>query len=222
MTSPTTLTDAVRAAVLYQLNIVHTSFPGIIIDYDYTLQKATVQPALNKSYSDGVVSPMPILTNVPVIFPRSGGASLTFPVNTGDTVLVVCSERSLDNWLNSGGQVTPADPRKFDLSDGVAIPGLFPFSTSSPAPNNSDVVLQYEGSKIIIDSLGNVKIETSNTVAIGNATTELLSVVSQILGYLSSATAFTVPSTPFTGPFNFQATAAALQAQLNAIKGTIP
>jgi Phage protein Gp138 N-terminal domain len=222
MTSPTTLSDAVRAAVLYQLNIIHTSFPGIIVSYDFTTQKATIQPALNKKYTDGVVRSMPILNNVPVIFPRSGGAALTFPISPGDTVLVICSERSLDNWLNTGGQVTPVDPRKFDLSDGIAIPGLFPFSQSSPAPNNSDVVLQYQGSKIIIDSTGNVKIETSATVAIGNSAVEVLNILSQALGLLAGAATVVVPVTPFTGPLAISAALTALQAQLNTIKGTIP
>lgn len=222
MTSPTTLSDGVKAAILYHFNTIHTSFPAIIVSYDYATQKASVQPALNKIYTNGDVVSMPILSDVPVIFPRSGGASLTFPVNVDDTVLIVCSERSMDSWLNQGGQVTPNDPRKFDLSDAIAIIGLYPFFVSSPATNNTDTTLQYKNSKIIIDSSGNVKIETASTIAIGNATTELLNVVSQILGYLTSVTAINVPSTPYIGALDCAAAAAILQTQLNAIKGIIP
>ena len=218
MTSPTTLTDAVRAAVLYQLNIIHTSFPGIIISYDHTVQKAVIQPALNKNYTDGTTAPMPILTNVPIVFPRSGGAALTFPINPGDTVLVICSERSLDNWLNTGGQVTPDDPRKFDLSDAMAIPGLYPFSQVSPAPNNSDVVLQYQGSQIRINANGDVQIVTSNKVAIGNQVTEVLAVISSFLGDMISA--IYAPPAGTLDP----ATALALtglKSQIDALRGTI-
>ena len=224
MTSPATLPDAVRAAVLYQLNIIHTSFPGIIISYDFTTQKAAIQPALNKKYTDGVVKPMPILNNVPVIFPRSGGASLSFPVNPGDTVLVVCSERSLDNWLNTGGQVTPEDPRKFSLSDAMAIPGLYPFSEVSPAPNNTDVVLQYQGSEIRINANGDVQIITSSKVAIGNEIVELLQTISSTLSDIAAiTTTVIVPSTPFTGAFGINNAAAftALKAQIDSIKVTI-
>src|SRR5574337_198010 len=120
MTSPTTMTDAVRNAVLYQLMNIHTAFPAQIIDYDYTTKKASVQPSLNKKYTDGTVQPMPVLSNVPVIFPYASGASITFPVNEGDYCLVICCERSIDDWLNIGGQLTPSDPRKLDLSDAVA------------------------------------------------------------------------------------------------------
>ena len=122
MTAQTTLSDAIRNAVLYQQSIIHTAMPGIIVSYDYTTKKAQIQPAINKSYTNGTVQPMPVLSNVPVIFPFASGASITFPVNDGDYCLIICCERSIDNWLTTGGQVTPNDPRKMDLSDAEANP----------------------------------------------------------------------------------------------------
>ncbi len=115
----TTMTDAMRQAVLFQLYDVHTALPGTIISYDSTLQKATIHPSLKKSYLDGTTQEMPILNNVPVIFPRAGGASLTFPVVQGDTCLLLFIERSIDLWKSVGGVVAPDDPRKFDLSDAL-------------------------------------------------------------------------------------------------------
>lgn len=222
MTNPITLSGAVRQAVLYQLNNLHTCLPAAIVSYDFTVQKATVQPLLNKVWADGTTMVMPLLENVPVVFPRSGGASLTFPVNSGDTCMLLFSERSMDLWLSVGGQVNPDDNRKFDLSDAIAIMGLYPFSQPSQAINNTDVLLTFQNSSITIKANGDIVINTAGTIALGNSVTELLDVVSQILGFLSSATAFTVPSTPFTGPFNFSAATAILQTQLDAIKGTIP
>ena len=220
MTSPVTMTDAIRQSILFQLNNVHTALPGAIISYDYTLQKASIQPLLNKSWADGTTTVMPVLENVPVIFPRSGGASLTFPVVQGDPCLLLFIERSIDQWLTQGGQVTPQDPRKFDLSDAVAIMGLSPFSTTSPAMNNSDVLLTYENSSITIKANGDIVINTSGKVAIGNSTTELLNIVSELMGYLQGAT---VMGPAFNGPLNaaFIAQVAAIQTQLDAIKGTI-
>ena len=221
MTSPVDMPSAIRQAILYQLNNVHTALPAAIVSYDYVKQRAAVQPLLNKVWGNGTTTPMPIIENVPVIFPRAGGASLTFPVASGDTCLLVFIERSTDLWKSVGGQVDPDDPRKFNLSDAVAIPGLFPFSETSEAINSTDVLLTYAGSSITIKESGDVVINTSGTVAIGNSTTEVLSVLSQLLGYLQGAA---VMGPTLNGPLNpaFIAQVLALQTQLNAITGTIP
>lgn len=220
MTSPATLTDAIRNGVLYQLLNVHTAFPGKIVTYDYTQKRASIQPQIDKKYTDGTTQPMPILNNVPVVFPYASGASITFPVNEGDTCLVVCCERSIDNWITNGLQQPPTDPRKLDLSDGVAIMGLVPYNQTSPADNNTDFLISYAGSKIRIKADGAVVIETATTVAIGTSSTEVLDVLSQLMGLL---TGLTVMGTAFGGPLDatFIVNVLALQAQLDAIKGTI-
>lgn len=220
MTSPVSMADAIRLAVLYQLNNVHTAMPGSIVSYDFEKQKASIQPLLNKVWADGTTTPMPILENVPVIFPRAGGASLTFPVTQGDTCLLLFIERSTDLWLTQGGQVSPDDPRKFDLSDGVAIMGLFPFSENSLAENNTDLLLTYAGSKIRIQQSGAISIETSSTVAIGTSTNELLKILSDTLTILSNSLT-TAVGTPIVGGGVFPAPYAALKAQVEAIRGTI-
>lgn len=220
MSAPISLTDAIRQACLYHQANMHVSLPAEIIEYNFVKQKATVQPLLNKAWADGTETPMPVLENVPVIFPRSGGASLTFPVTKGDTCLLVFIERSTDLWLTVGGQVTPDDDRKFDLSDAVAIMGLFPFVENSQADNNDDVVLTYEGSNIRIQKNGNIQIKTSNKVAIGNSTDELLDILYQLLGLLQGGA---VMGASFGGPLNaaFIGQVLNLQTKLNNIKGTI-
>ena len=221
MPSPISITDAVRQVVLFNLNNIHTALPASIVSYDYTIQSASVQPLLNKVFNNGETIPFPILQDVPVIFPRSGGASLTFPVNVGDTCLLLFVERSIDLWLQSGGQVSPPDPRTFDLSDAIAIMGLYPFNQESLATNNNDVLLTYAGSSIRIKQGGAIVIETANTVAIGTTTAELLNLVSQLMGFLQGST---VMGPAFNGPLNaaFIAQVAGIQSQLNAITGTIP
>ena len=218
------MTDAIRNAILYQLLNIHTAFPGKIVSYEFETKKAQIQPMVDKKYTDGTTEPMPVLNNVPVIFPFASGASITFPVNEGDYCLVLCCERSIDNFLANGQQAAPTDPRKFDLSDGVAIMGLLPFNETSPAQNNTDFAISYAGSEIVIKQNGDVMIKTANKVAIGNLTTEVLDVLSQTLGFLSSLTAIppiaTSPPTP-TQPLTFATAAGLLKTQLDAIKGTI-
>ncbi len=230
MTSPNTMTDAIRNAILYQLSNIHTAFPARIVDYDYTIKQAVVQPLINKVYTDRTIVPategvtadgpiqaMPLLNNVPVIFPFASGASITFPVNKGDYCLVICCERAIDLFLTFGGQVTPNDPRKLDLSDAVAIMGLLPFTETSPADNNTDFLISYAGSKIRIKPTGAVVIETSSTIAIGTPITEVLDVLSQTLNLLATS----VTTTP-SSPFGFAGAWLALKTQLDLIKGSIP
>jgi hypothetical protein len=169
-TSPVTMSEAIRNAILYQLNNIHTALPGQIISYDYTTQKASIQPTLNKVWTNVSPTTMPVLVNVPIIFQESGGASLTMPINVGDSCLILFMERSIDEWLTHGGIVSPSDPRKFDLSDAVAIMGLQPFNASfPPRSNNTDMILNYAGSSITITSTGAIKINSSSTLALGNS-----------------------------------------------------
>lgn len=187
-TGATSLPDAIRWAILYQLNNVHTALPGQIISYDYTTQKASIQPTLNKVWNDATSVQLPVLENVPIIFQESGGASLTFPINPGDTCLLICVERSLDEWLTNGGLVNPKDPRKFDLSDMVAIMGLKPFNSVFPTrSNNTDLVLQYAGSSITITSTGAIKINTANTLALGTPTVELINQLITVITSIGAA-----------------------------------
>jgi hypothetical protein len=221
MPNPVTLNDAAKAVVDYRLNNVHTALPGSIVSYDYTVQKASVQPLLNKVWADGTNTPYPVLENVPVLFPRAGGGGFTFPVVEGDTCLLLFIERSTDLWLTVGGQVNPDDPRKFDLSDGVALMGLFPFTENSTADNNTDMILTYAGSVIRIKQNGGIVIESESTVAIGTTATEVLNVLSTLMGYLTGST---VMGPAFNGPLNasFITQVTTLKAQLDAITGTIP
>lgn len=212
MTSPT---DIFRDSVNSILCNVHTSLPGIVKHYDPNTNKATIQPALNKNFTSGE-TPMPVLENVPIVFPKN----IIFPINTNDYVVLFFMERSIDLWLSVGGQVTPTDPRKFDLSDAIAIPGLEPFTQTYPDNNNEDYVISYAGSTIRINSNGDIVIKTSNKVAIGTPTTELLNIVSQLMTLLEGAT---VMGPALNGPLNaaFIVQVGVIKAQLDSITGTI-
>jgi hypothetical protein len=61
--------------------------------------------------------------DVPVIFPRGGGCTLTFPVKAGDECLLIFADRCIDFWWQNGGVQKPVDLRMHDLSDAFAIVG---------------------------------------------------------------------------------------------------
>jgi hypothetical protein len=60
-----------------------------------------------------------------VQFPSGGGLTITFPLQAGDTGLIVFSESSLDKWMaGDGGEVDPDFDTRMSLADGVFIPGV--------------------------------------------------------------------------------------------------
>lgn len=67
---------------------------------------------------------LPVLVDVPIVFPGGGGYTLTFPVTAGDEALVVFASRCIDAWWQSGGIGVQAEFRMHDLSDGFAFVGV--------------------------------------------------------------------------------------------------
>lgn len=116
--------DAQKLSIFTGLRV---AMPGIIQSFDPDAITCTVQPAIygQKVGDDGKTTSeaIPILPDVPVVFPRGGGVTLTFPVNPGDECLLVFSDRCIDFWWQNGGIQEAVDPRQHDLSDAFAIVG---------------------------------------------------------------------------------------------------
>jgi Phage protein Gp138 N-terminal domain len=142
-----TLPQVLDAHIQAVLDDVHTVSWGTIQSYDPGSQTAMVQLCPRRSYvdDDGIrqtEQPAP-LVSIPVIQPGSGGSSLTFPINSGDTVLVLFAEGAIAAWA-AGGQADfdSGDDRRFHLTDGVAIVGLRNSqNVVVPAPSQSATVL---------------------------------------------------------------------------------
>ncbi len=143
-----TLPDLVEAIVEHSLWDLHTCLPAKIVTIDYEQQKATVQPLIKERNRDAKANDkglqdMPVIQGVPVIFPSANTGILTFPIKAGDIVLVVFSERSVDNFVFSDG-VNPVDPddfRKHNYTDAFCIAGLYPFKKALGI-HPSDAVLR--------------------------------------------------------------------------------
>ncbi len=117
--------ELVDAAIRARLFDVLTTLPGQVQSYDRATQTVDVQP-LPASYQDGEPVAWPILRAVPVAFPRAGGAAITWPIVSGDHVLLHFASRALDRWLATGDAGDPQSPRAQHLSDAVAVPGVWP------------------------------------------------------------------------------------------------
>jgi hypothetical protein len=119
--------EALRMAMDGRLSSVWVSIPGIVSKVYFDKMTLEVQPAIQGSVEDqyGNVTNvnLPVLVDVPIIFPSAGGFTLTLPIKIGDEVLVIFASRCIDSWWQSGGIGVPMEQRMHDLSDGFAILG---------------------------------------------------------------------------------------------------
>ena len=154
--APQTLQEVLSALADTIRLSINTCLPGRITRYDETRQRADVQPLVKlrrlTEESEIAVDTLPVVPAVPVVFPGAGAWRLTFPIQEGSTGLLIFSQASLDRWLVSGGLVDPEDDRRFDLSDGMFIPGLRDFGHPlKSAPLDRLTLGHDEGVQIHID-----------------------------------------------------------------------
>lgn len=163
---------------------LRVALPGIIQSFDPASITAVVQPAIryierdndgNKSTKD-----YPLLVDVPVVFPRGGGCTLTFPIKEGDECLVIFADRCIDFWWQSGGIQEPVDGRMHDLSDAFCIVGpqsqakkISGISTTSAQLRTDDGSAFIEvsaGGDITATTAGNATINAPEIILNGNVT----------------------------------------------------
>jgi hypothetical protein len=147
-----TLSDVISEALDSRLEDVQTAMPGRIVSFDSDTCTANVQPTVKRIYTreDGTefAANLPVIPNVPVLFPGSGSVApggvgsfgMTFPINKGDEVLLVFSSVSLDAWkLSRDKIVAPKNFKPHALTDAVAIVGLrtIPNAMKSTAGNGT-------------------------------------------------------------------------------------
>lgn len=172
--------EAIRSATEASLFDTHVACPGIVESFDPDAKTVTVRPAIRAAVGqeDGTVvqTELPLLVDVPVIFPSAGGFTLTFPIKPGDDCLVVFGDSCIDAWWQSGGVQDPVEYRMHDLSDAFAIMGPLNQPHQIPDIRTDAVQLRNDGGEsfIEIDSGGNITIATPGllTFKVGHATME--------------------------------------------------
>ena len=145
------------------------AFPGIVASVNLSAMTCTINPAIKgvETNENGVQSfvSMPQLLDVPIVFPSAGGFLMTFPIKSGDEVLVVFSSRCIDAWWQNSGIQVPMELRMHDLSDGFAIPG--PRSQPNVASGISASDLQIRNNAgtlyIALTAGGKIAIKNSST-----------------------------------------------------------
>lgn len=143
------LYEVIKAGVDSALDDLHTAMPAVVESYDASTQLAEVVPAIMRRFfkPDGTEDKrtFPKISNVPVCFPRAGDHFISFPIKQGDYVLLVFSERSIDQWLEKGDKQDPVITTKHDLSDAIAIAGVYPKTKKLANAHADHIVIGHDG-----------------------------------------------------------------------------
>ena len=180
------MSDVIKTHIDAMLIDVNVCLPAKIVSYDSATQYADVQVQLLQGLIDGNTAEYPIIPNVPVKHPRASGgqAFIHMPLQNGDDVILVFSQRSLDNWKTQGGMQDPDDPRKFNIADayalvgGSALPDAF-----SPATENAIE---------IVNGNSALNVFPDGKFQITNGANELITLVQQLVQTLSTDTVNTI------------------------------
>lgn len=126
MTTTPTMAEIIDAAMESRLLDVHTCLPGKINSYNPATQTADIELQVKRMLEGQddkfTTEDLPVLPNVPIIFPRGGGYYAAFPMKAGDPVVIIFSEASLDQYRSKASLTTPGDARRHTLMGGVAYP----------------------------------------------------------------------------------------------------
>jgi hypothetical protein len=195
--------DAIHTAISGVLAGLWTALPCIVDTVNLGAKTITAQPAIKAfiDQADGSTKAvtMPLLLDVPIVYQRGGGGTLTFPVAPGDECLVIFASRAIDVWWQSGGVQVPNEGRRHDLSDGFALVGPFSQATNIGAISSSEVQLRSnDGQAVIGLSPGSHAVRMNGTTArvTGTASATLDSTgTASVTGGVSATLSATGPAT---------------------------
>jgi hypothetical protein len=193
------------AAALAQLRI-RTVIPGLMTAYEATTNTAVVQPGPHAITATGEFIPMPPV-EAPVVFPVGGGFAITWPLLPGNRVLLLCADRDLTRWKQTGAVYKPASLRKHSVSDALVLPLDGPMPDPVTGSSATDlVIVGPAGVMLRITPAGTMVLAEGVTQAavarVGDAVgpSELMVTwMSQVAGFLNGSAPGTVsPAAPGT------------------------
>lgn len=155
MTKIPTMAQLLKHAIEGRLLDVHTALIARVESYDATRQLVTVAPVLTRSVEtmngEWLSEELPLLCDVPVLFPRAGGFFISFPIQPGDFVQLIFNETDIEAW-HENKEAMGGHCQRFTLNGAVAIPGVFPQTKALTGAHKSNLVLgKEEGLQVHID-----------------------------------------------------------------------
>ena len=150
------MAQSIRFAIRQSLKDLYTCMPGIVESYDAETRRAVVKGTLKMVTTKKEEIEREAIHNVPVVFPSGGGFAMTFPLEQGDPVLLVYSQRGLTNWKKTLGVAAPDVFGFFSEKDAMAIPGF------GPTQGELEHMIAIEADGVHIRTTGKLAIEAQD------------------------------------------------------------
>jgi hypothetical protein len=157
-------TDIGEAARSLVLNILsrelHTCIPGAVTKV-YTKGTSRIvdaKPLIRVTQIDGAQADLDIIQGVLLLTIGTTISSVIMPITAGDLVLLIFSEKALENWGLSTQSANGIYGRQFDMSDAFAIPMNFGSTSTTENSNNADMLIKHNGQSITIKNNGDINV----------------------------------------------------------------
>ena len=148
------LQSAIEAVTGRVVAYIHTQLPGIVQSFSEGRIEAV--PAVSVTGDNGEEITLPVIVDIPVIYPRTSKFSLTFPLEKGDGVLLIFCEYSTDGYNETGKKSLQSDPRQHSLTDAVALAGYFGGGKGQNPGSWDKTEIVFGKSKIILSDDGTI------------------------------------------------------------------
>ncbi len=134
---------------------INTIKIGRVTEFQKTKPPKVSVQIVNKRLYEGAEEAelLPIIEDVPIVYPGSGDWWLTFPVVKDSYVVLLVSDRSIADWLDQGGVVEPSKRRKFDISDAIAIAGILPDPENLDSIDDDGIALRKKDNSLFLKLL---------------------------------------------------------------------
>ena len=202
---------------------LNTTMPAVISKVNDN--SINVRPVIARVYAEQIIEP-PIVEDVPIIWPCGGGTNMTWPLEEGDYVLLVCAQRNIETWLGGEDFKPPPDSSLLELTDCFAIAGINPESKFLPIPEkptlngdfliNGNVEIQgslYVKDETSIDSTLYVDSDVSCNSAVSVAASLSVSGESTLDGLVMANAGIVTPSIS-TGTLAFSSGGAGVDGEI--------
>lgn len=157
------LSEVINLLIERRLINVNVSVPAKVVKYNPSTQYGDVQIQLLKRFQDLTTQPHPVIPNIPFKQLRADGGKMRIhvPVKANDDVMLIFSQRSLDNWKvkNPVGGVDTKDDRKFHLTDAYALIGGSSIADAFTPKYPTAIEIAYNGGLLAIFPDGKFKVE---------------------------------------------------------------
>ncbi len=197
MTIQTVIDEAIRAIVGTQLNAKFNIAFGFFQSYASTTQDTSGLRYCNLKLHYKTVDSQDInLLEVPILYPGSKNAFDDWTLEDGDELIVLFSDRSLEQWNNEKSPQQLNNPVRDSINHGFCIP---------INSHHNDFMASFPPDATVAKR---INVKPGKKLQIGNTVDEVMKIHYQLI------TAYSAGVSLSTGLFNNQATITLLQAQL--------